>query len=428
MTDETDKSGGVAFSEAEGASAADQVERSIKRIETREPSLKAFRDLHIEEARRTARALDELPLSERGTLHGVPIGIKEVFDVAGMRCSWGSPIHEARIPQGDAEIVAKLRDAGAVIIGTTTSTEYAMARVPDTVNPFDPARTPGASSSGSAAAVGAGLVPCALGSQTIGSGIRPAAYCGALALKPSWGLWPLQGVMPLSHWLDHPVIMAGQADMLQQLFDALSEGQEETRSIQSPDLAAQSIIVLESWYDDPISPAIASAIETAANRLHREGGSRIERASISDKVGNEEACLTTILAHDMALHHGGDYEHCHDLMSSKLHRWIEQGITVTTAQYEDALAERLRLIEVLESWLPENGIIVTAATVDTAPLRADGTGSRAPQRLWSLVGFPAMTVPVSKENGLPIGVQLIGRPGSDRQLLQISKRFELASD
>jgi Asp-tRNA(Asn)/Glu-tRNA(Gln) amidotransferase A subunit family amidase len=402
--------------------AAERLESCIAQIEFREPSLKAFSHIDLDAARREALRLDALPPSERGPLHGIPVGVKEIFDVAGLRCGWGSPIHEGRVPATDAVAVARLRAAGAVVIGTTASTEYAMARHAATVNPFDPARTPGASSSGSAAAVGAGLVPCALGSQTIGSGIRPAAYCGVLAFKASWGVWPLDGAMPLSQCLDHPVIMAKSPDLLEAMWAAMSGLRElpPAPARRKPD--GVSVISLDPWFVDPLSHAVTQAMDIAADALRRQGAS-VTTASITDIVAGEQGCLTRILSHDMARHHGGDYDRAGELMSPSLRQWIEMGREVTPEQYEAALAERRRLIGEMEAWLPGNAILLTAATVDVAPIRSAGTGSRAPQRLWSLLGFPAMAVPVSQERGLPVGVQLIAGPGRDRALLTVGRQL-----
>ena len=204
------------------ADAVMQVEEAAQRIAPREPILKAFRDLNLDAARARAHDLDAQAPEARGPLHGLPVGVKEVFDVAGMRCEWGTPIHAGRVPERDCALVRDLKTAGAVVVGTTAATEYAMAREAATLNPFDAERTPGASSSGSAAAVGAGLVPCTLGSQTIGSGIRPASYCGVLGFKPSHGVLSNEGGMPLSEHLDHPAILASDFDILARVFAVLA--------------------------------------------------------------------------------------------------------------------------------------------------------------------------------------------------------------
>ena len=154
----------------------------LKRIDAREPSVRAFVDMQRDRALAEVRDLDWRVAGERGPLHGVPVAVKEVFDVAGMICGWGTPIRENQVPRRDAVVVARLRAAGAVVVGTTVSTEYAVWTAGPNTNPHDPARTPGGSSSGSAAAVAAGMVPLAIGSQTIGSVVRPAVYCGALGV------------------------------------------------------------------------------------------------------------------------------------------------------------------------------------------------------------------------------------------------------
>ena len=212
----------------------------LERVAACEPEIKAFVELRPDRALAEARARDREAAEARGSLHGVPVAVKEVFDVAGMLCTWGTPIHRGRMPSVDAAAVARIRAAGAVIVGTTVSTEYAVWAAGPTVNPYDPGRTPGGSSSGSAAAVATGMVPFALGSQTIGSVVRPAVYCGVLGMKPSKGAISNAGAMPLSPFLDHVGFLARNTEDLalacQVLFGSDSED-AYSEEIQAPILA-----------------------------------------------------------------------------------------------------------------------------------------------------------------------------------------------
>lgn len=407
-----------------GADAAAQVAEVARRIAEHEPALHAFRELHLDAARARAQDLDTLTARARGALHGLPVGVKEVLDVAGMRCEWGTPIHAGRVPERDCALVRDLKAAGAVVVGITAATEYAMAREAPTVNPFDSDRTPGASSSGSAAAVGAGLVPCALGSQTIGSGIRPAAYCGVLGLKPSHGVLSNEGGMPLSTHLDHPALLAADFDILERVFSVLAGARAATTDDLQPQ--AGKIIVTPPWFDEPLDNSVLAAIDNAA-ALFAKIGYAVERREVGPVVSGEDDCLMTILTHDMAANHGGDYDRASDQMSEFLRSLIEAGRRVSREQYDEAVARQSEIIAALGEWLPENGIVLTAAVTGPAPLRADGTGSRAPQRLWTLAGWPALAVPGWWAGHLPVGVQLVARGGADRRLLSVGRRlFEAA--
>lgn len=416
MTEAGGQSGGRSIS----ADAVPQVEAAAQRIAAREPALQAFRELHLDAACALARDLDALALEARGALHGLPVAVKEVFDVAGMRCEWGTPIHAGRVPERDAELTRRLKAAGAVVVGTATATEYAMAREAPTVNPFDPERTPGASSSGSGAAVGAGLVACALGSQTIGSGIRPASYCGVLGFKPSLGMLSTEGGMTLSPHLDHPVIFTSEFDILERVFGVLSDGAAQA----APGIA--TLVLTPPWYDDPVDASVTAALDGAA-ALFAQMGYAVEQRDVAPVVSGEDDCLMTILTHDMAGHHGDDYDRAADQMSEFMRGLIEAGRRVSADQYAAALARRTEIAAALEAWLPENGVVLSAAVTGPAPRRSEGTGSRAPQRLWTLAGWPALAVPGWWAGHLPVGVQLVARGGADWPLLAVGRRlFEAA--
>jgi Asp-tRNA(Asn)/Glu-tRNA(Gln) amidotransferase A subunit family amidase len=404
----------------EAADAVPQVEEAARRIAAREPELQAFRELHLDAAKACAKELDALTPEARGPLHGLPIGVKEVFDVAGMRCEWGTPIHAGRMPERDSALVRDLKAAGAVVVGITSATEYAMAREAPTVNPFDPERTPGASSSGSAVAVGAGLVPCALGSQTIGSGIRPAAYCGVLGLKPSRGVLSIEGGMPLSAHLDHPAIFASDFDILERVFAVLAGDHAGVPDDLPP--GAGKIVVTPPWFDEAVDDSVLAAVDSAA-ALFAGMGYAVEPREVGHLVSGEDDCLMTILTHDVADNHGGDHDRASDQMSEFMRGLIEAGRRVNREQYDEAVARKSEITAALEEWLPENGIVLTAAVTGPAPLRSEGTGSRAPQRLWTLSGWPALAVPGWWAGHLPVGVQLVARGGADRRLLSVGRRL-----
>lgn len=390
--------------------AARRAEDFLARIEVTEPRVRAFRSIDADRLRAEAAALDTVPPAGRGPLHGLPVAVKEVFDVAGYECGWGTPIHDGRRPDTDAWAVAALRRAGALIAGITVSTEYAMATPGPTTNPYDSKRTPGASSQGSAAAVGSGMVSAALGSQTIGSIIRPAAYCGCIGVKPTFDAIDPAGCMALSDALDHVGFMADRTDTVAALLDVLMPGDGAGESLPGQGL------LLNPWYPEPTAPGITAAVETAARTL-RDLGTAFGEADLPSWIAKEEAkVMDVLLSHDMALHHGGDYDVHGDAMSDRVRGYIDRGRTVTAAQYDAALARQKEMAEAMDDFVGD-GVLLMPATTDIAPLLTEGTGPREPQRLWTLVGLPAMTVPVGRVDGLPVGVQVIARRGADRRVL-----------
>ncbi len=399
------------------SSCSDAAQAFLARAKVLEPVLHAFTSIDAERLLAQARRLDDLPGEQRGPLHGLLLGVKEVYDAEGYACGWGTEIHAQRRPAKDSAAVASLRAAGALVAGITVSTEYALAKTGPTTNPHDANRSPGASSQGSAAAVGAGLVPAALGSQTIGSIIRPAAYCGCVGFKPSRGLFDGRGSMPLSAALDHVGFFANNAALARQLATVLQ-----------PDYAwndatlPNGVILLKPWYSDRIDASVSDAIARAARRLSASRIS-VEKASLPNWSGEaEETLIDTLLAHDMAANHGGDFDRQGDKMSSRIRDYILRGRELTPASYQAALNERDRMAEYLDKLLEGRVAIIPAAT-GVAPLRSEGTGSRAPQRLSTLLGQPSISVPVERHQGLPVGIQLVAARGSDKLVLNLAERL-----
>ncbi len=407
-------------------SCVEHIDGLLDHIAERDGAVRAYCEVLADEARANAARLDLLTPDRRGALHGTGIGIKEVFDVAGGLCGWGSTVHEGRRPDSDAAIVAALRAAGGVILGTTTSTEYAMARMAPTTNPYHPERTPGASSSGSAAAVAAGMADIAIGSQSIGSGIRPAAYCGVFGFKPTQGALRLDGAMPLDEHLDHPVVFSGDFALVEKAFEVLAT---------SP-LTAAADVVLESktglagqrvrvalvapWFKDAVDTDVWDMVRSFAGGIE---GIECTAVSLPNEIGaREEVCLTTILSSGMWRHHGADYAQHSDKMSDALRVWMERGRGISEQDYRAALGLRDELSAEVWQALQDYDFVITLSTTDTAPLRSQGTGSRAPQRLWTLIGCPAISCPIGIIGGLPVGLQIVGRRGSDRALLHFASQ------
>lgn len=397
-----------------------RTETALAAIAADDQRIKAFCDVRATAARSDAAALEAVARSERGLLHGVPVAIKEVFDVAGCRCGWGTPIHAGRVPDHDCSVVERLKSAGAVVIGTTASTEYAMARAAPTGNPYALERTPGASSSGSAAAVAARFVDLAIGSQTIGSGIRPAAYCGVLGLKPTHGVIPLTGAMPLSAPIDHAVIMARDVTLVERAFRVLSG---EVIGCDGACTSGEGLRIglVPPWFDDPVDERVWRLVGGVVDRL--AGGTAAVVTMPASISASERECLETILAVDMWRNHGADARAAGHTMSPQLLSWLERGRKLGDAAYEREMARRDDISRAMETVFDGHDVVATLAATGIAPLRTEGTGSRAPQRVWSLVGYPALAVPVGVIDGLPVAVQLIARPRQEQSLLALARRI-----
>lgn len=404
-----------ALSACEQKSCAQTVAAFLDRVAKIEPVLNSFRQIDEATLYRDAARLDAVPLEERGLLHGMLVAVKEVYDVAGYRCEWGTAIHAGRQPVKDGSAIDALHKAGAIIAGITVSTEYAMSAVGPTVNPFDPKRSPGASSQGSAAAVGSGLVDMALGSQTIGSIIRPASYCGCIGMKPTWDAIDVAGSMPLSPILDHVGFMCAWPEQGSLLLSVLAPQLKN-----KPMRELQQITMIEPWYEGTVNPDISSAIKDTVANL-RSLGHEIQTQRIPEWIAKTEAeVLDVLLAYDMAKHHGVDFDKHADKMTDRIKDYISRGRKISEIAYQDALDARGRMVGELEVLLNRT-VGLMPSTTDVAPLLEEGTGQREPQRLWTLAGFPAMSVPIGVKNGLPLGVQIVAPYGQDYDLLDIAK-------
>ena len=401
------------------AACSDAVESFLDAVAERDADMRAFVQVDSTRLRAEAAEKDGVPLGARGPLHGRLVAVKEVFDVAGYTCAWGTPIHSDRIPTTDADAVRLLRNAGAIIAGITVSTEYAMSRVGPTVNPWDPARTPGASSQGSAAAVGAGLVPLALGSQTIGSVIRPAAYCGCVGVKPTWGVIDVSGSMPLAAPIDHVGYLASSTDLARTVLALLAPRLD---SAVRPD----RVIAIQPWYDAETDADVIAAVASAVEVLGATG-LPIEQAELPAWITQSEAqVLDTILAHGMARNHAIDYDRAADRMTERIRDYIVRGRALPESAYTAALRDRERIADSLDELLGD-GVALIPATTGIAPLLREGTGSRAPQRLWSLAGCPATTVPFGLAAGMPLGVQIVAARGHDHAVLAAAAQLQAAA-
>ena len=414
-------------------SSEELVGACLERIRTAEPQVQAWTFLDEDLALAQARAADDLRRSGQaaGALCGIPVGIKDIIDTADMPTENGTPLHRGRTPRVDAAVVARLRAAGAVILGKTVTTECAYFHPGKTRNPHNPAHTPGGSSSGSAAAVAAGMVPLALGSQTNGSVIRPASFCGVYGFKPTHGLIPRTGVLKLSRTLDHVGLFARTLEDIALLAEELvgwDEGDTDTRPrarIPFREIAAE---------EPPIEPRIAFVKTPVWDRATDETKQAFAEIvdALGERVGEVELVASaaeawdwhrTIMDTEMAHNFEREWEQGRGQLSDPLRTLIERGRAVRAVDYQRALARIPQLRDTFEElFTQEYDAILTPAAPGPAPEGLGATGDPSFCSLWTLCGVPAISLPLLQaSNGLPIGVQLIGRYNFDARLLRTAQ-------
>ena len=409
------------------------VEACLERIGEVDAQVQAWAFLDADYALEQARAADALRLEGKpvGPLHGVPIGIKDIFDTADMPTENGSIIHAGRTPSGDATVVSKLRAAGAVIMGKTVTTEFAYFSPGKTRNPHNSEHTPGGSSSGSAAAVAASMLPLALGSQTNGSTIRPAAYCGVVGFKPTHGLISRHRVFALSRTLDHVGLFARSIDDVALLAEQLA-GYDEN----DPDTRPRARIpFVDVAAEEPPLPPMFAFIKTPmwerADEDTKEGfaeiiehlGSQVEEIELFPSASEAWQWHQNIMSAEMALNLQWEWKHGRDRLSEQLRTLIERGHEVRAVEYQRALA---RIHPIHESFVElfeqRYDAILTPAAPSAAPKGLSATGDPSFCTLWTLCGMPAISLPLLQSiNGLPIGVQLVGPRLGDARLLRTAR-------
>ena len=412
--------------------SAELVGDCLARIEELEPEVKAWAFLDRDHALAQAKALDLRRQEGKalGPLHGVPIAIKDIFDTDDMPTELGSPLWVGRTPRRDAAAVARLRAAGAVIMGKTVTTEYAYFHPGKTRNPHDRERTPGGSSSGSAAAVAAAMVPGAIGSQTNGSVIRPAAFCGVVGFKPTHGLIPRSGALMLSRTLDHVGLFARSVEdaaLLAETLAGFDEEDPDTRPVARPAFAAVAagepplpprfaFVRSPAWkHVEPVTgEAFAELVEVLG-----EQASEVELGPGFDRVIDSHR---TIMEVEMAHNLHRDYEQGRDRLSSQLCQLIERGREYKAIEYTRAVAGIDPLNAALAAVFDEFDAILTPAAPGEAPRGLASTGNPVFCTTWTYLGVPAVTLPLLRsETGLPLGVQLVGRRGNDARLLRTAR-------
>jgi Asp-tRNA(Asn)/Glu-tRNA(Gln) amidotransferase A subunit family amidase len=414
-------------------SSVELVEACLQRIREVDEQVQAWAFLDPDYAIAQARAADEWRLSGRATapLHGVPIGIKDIFDTADMPTENGSILHAGRTPSRDAAVVANLRAAGAVIMGKTVTTEFATYFPGKTRNPHNPEHTPGGSSSGSAAAVAAAMIPLAVGTQTNGSTIRPAAFCGIVGFKPTHGLISRHRILTLSRTLDHVGLFARTIEDIALLAEQLTVYDER-----DPDTHPRARL---PWVDcaakDPPLPPMFAFIKTPQWE-HVESETKEAFAELVDVLGDqiEEVELfpsateawewhRIIMEAEMAVSLDREWQSGRERLSEPLRAQLERGRGIPAIDYQRA---KSRIGAVHESFLElfqqRYDAILTAAAPGPAPKGLASTGDPSFCTLWTLCGMPAVSLPLLQSTeSLPIGVQLVGPREGDARLLRTAR-------
>jgi Asp-tRNA(Asn)/Glu-tRNA(Gln) amidotransferase A subunit family amidase len=408
------------------------VKACLDRIAAVDEQVQAWAFLDPELALRQARRADEAHRAgiSLGTLHGLPVGIKDIIDTRDMPTENGTVLLAGRRPTSDATLVALLRQAGAVIMGKTVTTELAVYAPGKSRNPHDHERTPGGSSSGSAAAVAAGMVPLALGTQTNGSVIRPAAFCGVYGYKPTHGSISRHGVLTQSPPFDTVGVFGRGVSDLALLADPLTvydDRDSDMRPVGRPTLAgiAAEEPPLEpnfAFVKTPVWDKAESDTVAAFEELVGFLGERCDTVELPAPFENAWRWHNSLMCADLAKNFHGLYERGKEQLSPILRSMLEEGQRCLAVDYNRALEWRGVLNSGLEEIFSRFDAILTPAAPGEAPLGLDSTGSPAFCTLWSYCGTPAVSLPLLRGgNGMPLGVQLVGRRGNDGRLLRTAR-------
>lgn len=416
----------------------DLVRACLKRIDELEPSVQAWAHLDREYALQQARNADEAQREGKalGPLHGVPVGLKDIFDTRDMPTEDGTVLHAGRQPLYDSKVVALLRETGAIILGKTVTTELAVYGPGKTHNPHDQNRTPGGSSSGSAAAVAAQMVPLAVGTQTNGSTIRPASYCGVVGFKPTRGLISRTGVLHQSWHLDQVGVFARSIEDAALLAERLMAFDEDDRDMKP---RARPKLCEAAMQEPPLPPDLAFAktpawsqaeadTQEAFAELAEHLGDRITEVQLPQPFDHAVTWHQTIMEADLARSFAREYDEGKDRLSKTLIEMIERGRSILATHYNHSVDQIAMLNELLDDIFDKYDVILTPATTGEAPIGLESTGSPIFCTIWTFCGAPAITLPLLQgSNGMPIGVQLVAPRGDDARLLRTASWLIQAS-
>lgn len=391
------------------------VEDCLKRIAAREPDIRGWAYLDPELALKQARACDAQP--RRSRLHGIPVGVKDIFDTYDMPTEYGSSIHKGHRPTMDTALVGLMRRAGMVILGKCRTTEFASPVPAGVRNPHDFARNPGVSSSGSAAAVADFMVPLALGSQTGGSTILPAAFCGVVGYKSSLTGLDRGGVRHLRPTLDTMGLFARSIDDIAALRGVLT-GVGPAASVRGVNGLRIGVCKTVSWNE--AQPEAVQALERAARSVSAAGATThdAEMPAVFDGIGQSFRIIAAVEVSRALAAEGRDH-------FAKLNHWVKDGLTfaatVDQAQFEQAQHHVVRCQQAMAEIFKGCDAIITPSTAGEASTDIVGVSNSAFNRIWTLLHVPCVTIPAYEgPNGMPVGLQVVGPVGDDDRLLALS--------
>ncbi len=393
----------------------------------------AFLDTELALAQADAADVVHQKGAPSGPLHGVPIGVKDIYDTKNMPTAWGTKVHASRQPEIDSAVVDKLHEAGAIVLGKTVTTELAFAMAGSTRNPYNDKHTTGGSSAGSAASVATDHVPLAIGSQTNGSVIRPASFCGVYGFKPTRGIISRRGCLQTSQTLDQVGVMGRSLKDIALLADVLAghdPADPATYARAKPNMlkGAQAKVPVEpiiAWFDlpnqDKLSPAMQEGMEEILTLL----GGRVERVkapnSFADVIRDHQIIHEYEFLENLGDDPATSPEHIHETLAPK--KKNAQDIS------EQAYREALKMVNAADQYFAEffndYDAIITPSSLGEAPLLEEGSGDPICSTIWTLAGLPCVSLPMlAGENGLPMGVQLIGSKEQDDRLLRTASWLE----
>lgn len=417
-------------------SSADLLQVYLRRINECEHRIGAWAWIDAARAMRSARKADaESRHSKKphGKLHGIPVGIKDIILTRGIPTEMGCAARSGYVPDVSAEVVMRIEQAGGFVLGKTVTTELATQNPGKTRNPWNPLHTPGGSSSGSAAAVAAGFVPIAVGTQTRGSVIRPAAYCGVVGFKPSYGLIPTAGVNPLSPSLDHVGVFANSVDDAAFFAAILSAGctpdedgaQREVFPSNADDLRLPrhrlrlAVVRAPAW--DRAEPAQRKLLQSAARRFTKAGAS-VENLDLASLLAQAVQATRTIQLGEVAAGYAAIVARDRSGFSRRFRQYVSDGLKISAADYLGALQTRRRIQQSFAAIFRRYDALLTLPALGEAPKGLTFTGDAVYCAAWTLCGFPAVSIPAGLGPlGLPLGLQIVGGHLDDWKTLLAAK-------
>jgi len=409
--------------------SVDLVSACLERIEQTDGQLKAWAHVDKDNALAQAKSLDDIRMRGKpmGALHGVPVGLKDIIDTKEMPTQRGTPIFKNRQPESNATLVNRLQEEGAVILGKTVTTELAFMHAADTCNPHNPAHTPGGSSSGSAAAVAGYHVPLAIGTQTNGSVIRPASFCGTYGFKPSRGIVSRTGLLQTSNSLDQVGVFGRSLEDVALLSDAIGcydpldeKSYKQHRPHMLEGARKEAEIEPEfAWFDLPFADRLSKDSSEAFEEVVEALGGRITKIEAPQNFTGLVDTQRIIHEYEICKHQADVFDNHWDKISNTLKPIIERARKISQDEYEYALDVMRQTESFLGEFFLDYDAIITPSSTGEAPLMSEGTGDPIFCTLWTLAGLPCVNLPVIVgSNGLPIGLQLVGGYEEDDRLLR----------